>query len=45
MKLYRWIFRSAKTGNFVTSAFVEKHPDTTTKERVWFWQKSFRVVS
>lgn len=30
----RYIYRSAKTGRFVTAAYAKRHPKTTVKERV-----------
>lgn len=33
-KLFRWVWRSAITGKFVSRKYAEEHPETTTKERV-----------
>ena len=33
-KLFRWVYRSAVTGKFVSEEYAKEHPDTTTKERV-----------
>lgn len=33
-KLFRWLWRSAVTGRFVSRAEAEAHPDTTTRERI-----------
>lgn len=30
----RFVFRETRLGRFVSKAFAEKHPDTTTKERL-----------
>lgn len=30
----RYVYRSAKTGNFVTRAYAEAHPKTTLKQRL-----------
>lgn len=30
----RYIYRSAKTGRFVSAKYAVKHPKTTVKERV-----------
>lgn len=34
VKKYRYIYRDAKTGQLVTKEYAEKHPATTTKEKV-----------
>lgn len=34
LKHARRIWRSSITGKFVSKAFAEEHPDTTTKEKV-----------
>ncbi len=33
-RAWRWLFRSAQTGRFVSKKYAEKHPDVTTKERL-----------
>lgn len=30
----RYIYRSAKTGRFVTAAYAKRHPKTTVRERI-----------
>lgn len=32
-KLFRWLWRSAITGRFVSRDYAKAHPDTTTKEK------------
>lgn len=32
-KLFRYLWRSAVTGKFVSRKYAEEHPDTTTRER------------
>lgn len=39
MKLWRWVYRSADTGQFVTTVYAEMFPKTTVRERRWFWQR------
>jgi len=33
-KLFRWVYRSAITGKFVSKEYAEAHPDSTVKEKV-----------
>jgi hypothetical protein len=33
-KLFRWVYRSAVTGKFVSKEYAEEHPDSTVKERL-----------
>jgi len=33
-KLFRWVYRSAVTGKFVSKEYAEAHPDSTVKEKV-----------
>ena len=33
-KSSRVVYRSAKSGRFTTKKFADKHPSTTTKERI-----------
>lgn len=33
-RVFRYIFRDAVTGKFVSKEFAESHPDTTVKERL-----------
>ncbi len=33
-RLWRWIYRSAMDGRFVSRKYAEKHGDTTTRERI-----------
>lgn len=39
MKLFKYVYRSAVTGLFVTAEFAKAHPASTIKQRLWFWQK------
>lgn len=34
MAKYRYIYRSAKTGRFVSEAYAKRHPKTTVRERI-----------
>lgn len=38
--LYRWLYRDARTGQFVTKEYAEdpRNKGTTVRERCWFWQ-------
>lgn len=33
-RVFRFVFRDASTGKFVSRDYAETHPDTTVKERV-----------
>lgn len=33
-RVFRYVFRSSVTGQYVTEDYAKKHPETTTKERV-----------
>lgn len=37
-KLFRFVYRDAETGRFVTPAFGKANPRTTIRQRVWWWQ-------
>jgi hypothetical protein len=39
LKLYRYAYRSAITGEFVTEQFAKAHPASTIRQRIWFWQR------
>lgn len=38
-KLYRYVFRDADTGQWVSKAYALAHPKTTIRQRLWFWQE------
>jgi hypothetical protein len=40
MRLYRYVFRSAETGQYVTPVYAEMFPNSTVRERRWFWQRA-----
>lgn len=39
MKLYRYVYRDAETGQWVSKAYATANPKTTIRQRVWFWQE------
>jgi hypothetical protein len=38
-RLYRFVYRSAVDGRFVTREYAETYPTRTIRQRLWFWQK------
>lgn len=39
-KLFRYAYKSAVTGKFVTYEYARLHPAETFRARLWFWQKA-----
>ncbi len=32
---WKYVYKSAKTGEFVTEAYAKAHPATTVREKIW----------
>lgn len=39
-RLFRYIYRDADNGRFVTKEDAERWPAITIRQRIWFWQKA-----
>lgn len=42
IRLYRYVYRSAIDGRFVSEEYARANPETTFRQRVWRWQRGFK---
>lgn len=42
IRLYRYVYRSAIDGRFVSAVEAMLNPETTFRQRVWRWQRGFK---